>query len=176
MVYSYRIQMSAALGDFFQDRSGFSHNPFNPAWKEFHRLARYLQWDKEEKAAEKQAFKDVLVKTFNVTYGTDENSLESWKALCRSLRITPVPEKLKACREAVQAAHVNLVDLVDHPNTGEPVQLFTTEVELSEYTRESKKFFPKENAYAGGLLKYLLRHIIDPRTERGVRRTTRRRR
>ena len=42
------------------------------------------------------------------------------------------------------------------------VRLFATEKKLSEYTLENCKFFPKENAHAGGLLKYLLRHIMSP--------------
>ncbi|KAG6860673.1 hypothetical protein C0995_008740 [Termitomyces sp. Mi166 len=160
------------LREYFRDREGFRYNPSKPAWKEFRRLSRYLDWSKEKEAQEKEDFKDALVQTFNYTYGTDENRLESWTALCHVLRITPAPEGLNACREAVKAAYVNLVDLVDHSYTGEPVQLFNTEAELGEYTRGSQKFFPKENAYAGGLLKYLLRHINNPRTRLGARGTS----
>ncbi|THH32809.1 hypothetical protein EUX98_g1420 [Antrodiella citrinella] len=42
------------------------------------------------------------------------------------------------------------------------VRIFQSERELSEYTQMTKKFFPKEDAYEGGLLRYLLRHIFDP--------------
>ncbi|KAG6868380.1 hypothetical protein C0993_003904 [Termitomyces sp. T159_Od127] len=162
-----------ALNEFFENRDGFSHNPSNPVWKEFRRLARYLHWTREEIATQKEYFKDVLVQTFNHMYGTDENSLESWTALCHVLQIAPVPEGLHACREAVKAVHVNLVDLVEHPQTGEPLLLFNSEAELSEYTQESGKFFPKESAYAGGLLKHLLRHILNPRTGLGASSSTR---
>ena len=42
------------------------------------------------------------------------------------------------------------------------VQVFKTEHELSAYTTSTGKFFPKENAYAGGLLRDLLWHILQP--------------
>jgi hypothetical protein len=37
---------------------------------------------------------------------------------------------------------------------------------LSEYTKKSRKFFAKENAHAGGVLKFLLRQILHPGRER----------
>jgi hypothetical protein len=38
--------------------------------------------------------------------------------------------------------------------------------DLSEYTKKSRKFFAKENAHAGGVLKFLLRQILNPGRER----------
>lgn len=64
----------------------------------------------------------------------------------------------------VDAIFVNIWDLVDTVFTGEPVELFKSEALLSEYTRGERKYFPKKNAYAGGLLRYLLRRIMNPRT------------
>jgi hypothetical protein len=64
--------------------------------------------------------------------------------------------------------HVNLVDLVDLANTGRAVRLFASLQELVNYTIEEGKYFPKESAYAGGVLKYLLREILNPHfTQRG---------
>ena len=57
--------------------------------------------------------------------------------------------------------HVNLVDLVD----GGVARVFSSEQELSSYTISTGKFFPSENAYAGDLLRHLLRHIFHPRSE-----------
>ena len=54
--------------------------------------------------------------------------------------------------------HVNLVDLVD--TTGRDAELFEDLDGLREYTIESGKYFPKENAYAGGVLRFLLRKIL----------------
>jgi hypothetical protein len=71
--------------------------------------------------------------------------------------------------QAIAAKHVNLVDLVDCRRTGQQVQSFPSEVALSKYTLQRdpdtyqrNKIFPKENAYAGGLLRHLLRNIYDP--------------
>lgn len=49
------------------------------------------------------------------------------------------------------------------PNTGRLVRQFDTEHELSTYSLRAEKIMPKEDAHAGGILKYLLRHIIFPR-------------
>lgn len=54
--------------------------------------------------------------------------------------------------------HVNLVDLID--SSIREVELFSTLDELRVYTIETGKFFPKESAYAGGVLKFLLREIF----------------
>lgn len=55
---------------------------------------------------------------------------------------------------------MNLVDLVDTPRTGAPVEVFPNLQGLRVYTIYTEKFFPKEDAYAGGLLKFLLRQIL----------------
>jgi hypothetical protein len=51
---------------------------------------------------------------------------------------------------------------VDNFDTGEEVRIFPTVVALSEYTMGNGKYFPRDNAHAGNLLKYLLRQIINP--------------
>ena len=61
---------------------------------------------------------------------------------------------------------VNLVDLVDTGNTGQcATQFDTLETleKLKEYTITTGKFFPKESAYAGRMLKFLLREIFNER-------------
>jgi len=55
--------------------------------------------------------------------------------------------------------HVNLCDMLDAERSGRQVEVFATEEELVKYTREKHRYFPKEDAYAGGLLKNLLREI-----------------
>lgn len=54
----------------------------------------------------------------------------------------------------------------------ESLQIFKSSRELATYTRSTAKYFPREHAKAGGLLKYLLRHIFssgedDSRMPRG---------
>jgi len=55
--------------------------------------------------------------------------------------------------------HVNLVDLTTRSGT---VEIFQSVKDLSEYTIENGKFFPKDNAYAGSLLHHLLCRIFNP--------------
>lgn len=126
---------------------------------------------------------------FNKIYGKDQNDLGSWQGLCRTLNIAPVPATLRECRkvcglplipfndpnthdhhQAVKTTYVNLVDLVDLRNSKKPIELFSSEDALSEYTMSTGKFFPRDNAYAGGLLKYLLRQIMVPRVPGAKRR------
>ena len=66
--------------------------------------------------------------------------------------------------QAVSTKHVNLVDLVQ--GFRENIPIFESEKELSEYTKETKKFFPKEDAVDGGVLRALRRHILNPRESR----------
>jgi hypothetical protein len=60
--------------------------------------------------------------------------------------------------QAVVQKHVNLVDLVEGDKN--EVRIFETEEELSKYTRKTAKFFPKEDAVDGGVLRALRRHIF----------------
>ncbi|KAG8741837.1 hypothetical protein FRC12_015529, partial [Ceratobasidium sp. 428] len=99
---------------------------------------------------------------FNAIYGKNEKSLSAWQNLCDVLQLADVPNDLNACRELVRSTYVNIVDLIDFPTTQEPVELFDGEEELSEYTKSTGKYFPKKSAYAGGLLKFLLRRIDYP--------------
>jgi hypothetical protein len=57
--------------------------------------------------------------------------------------------------------HVNLVDLAH--GSKEEVRIFETEKQLSVYTKKTKKFFPKESAKDGGVLRALRRRIFAPR-------------
>ena len=60
--------------------------------------------------------------------------------------------------QIVTSTHVNLVDLVDNGT----VRIFNSVEELSNYSKKEGKIFPLEEAHAGELLRYLLRHIMDP--------------
>lgn len=56
--------------------------------------------------------------------------------------------------------HVNLSDLLDSTRQGTRPHVFGSEEELRVYTKSTGRVFPREEAYAGGLLKYLLREIF----------------
>ncbi|KAG6919875.1 hypothetical protein DXG01_015583 [Tephrocybe rancida] len=152
---------------FFGEHYGFEYDPSQPAWDEFNHLAQCEDWNRKEREDRRASGKGALVQAFNTIYGTDEHSLQSWMTLCQALRITPPPQGLRACREAVEATHVNLVDLVDLPNSEKPIRLFGSEEELSAYTVATRKFFPRNDVEAGSLLQCLLRHILSPGQRRG---------
>ena len=61
--------------------------------------------------------------------------------------------------QAMINTHVNLCDLLDTARQHTRVRVFASEKELRAYTKETGRIFPREEAYEGGLLKYLLREI-----------------
>jgi hypothetical protein len=120
----------------------------------------FFEWDRDDAEDAKREFKAAMVKQFNDIYGTDPDNLESWQKLCHVLNIEPVPTRLEECREHVRQTHVNLVDLIETGNTGLPVKVFEHLEQLQDYTIRNEKFFPKQSAYHGGLLRFLLREIL----------------
>jgi hypothetical protein len=166
---------------FFAQYPGFRYNPSTRAQTQFDNMCKVFEWDKGnlERANALRELKDALIRQFNGIYGIDVDSLENWKNLCRVLEILPVPRGLNDCRnvccnylslfpplmtlQAVLNTHVNIVELVETHRTGQPVRKFKTEKALSKYTQVTEQYFPKRNALAGGLLRFLLRHILNPR-------------
>jgi len=153
------------LAEFFSQYD-FSYNPSAPVMTEFYRMCDFFDWDRddEEREEAREQLKDAMTRQFNSIYGMDVDDISSWQNLCRVLRIVPIPNGLEACRDVVKKTHVNIVDLLDTPNTGQCVRVFNSVQDLSVYTKDSGKYFPKENAYAGGVLKFLLREILNPPT------------
>jgi hypothetical protein len=172
------------LKRFFSQYSKFQYQPRNSPINEFKRLCKEYQWEQakaEEKAAHHE-FKLAMIKEFNSLYGSNEKNINNWYKLCHVLRIDPVPNAIKECRavsaplrgrfdfhissQIVLKKHVNLVDLVG--GFSEDIQIFKSEKELSRYTMETEKFFPKESAADGGVLRALRRHILAPRESRST--------
>ncbi|EIW80425.1 hypothetical protein CONPUDRAFT_105427 [Coniophora puteana RWD-64-598 SS2] len=159
------------LDDFFckYTHKGFDYKPSSSAPREFERLCSFMKWDdkdnpkrREKRREARKLFQDALTQQFNVMYGEDENELAAWQSLCAALELDPIPDTVEKCRESIRLTFVNLVDLVDIQRTGKSVQRFNSEVALSTYTKAEEKYFPRENAYQSGLLRYLLRHITSP--------------
>ncbi|KAJ7455113.1 hypothetical protein FB451DRAFT_1143942, partial [Mycena latifolia] len=160
------------LEEFFSAYPKFDYDPSGPASQQYKKLRTVYRLERGRPAAEAayQGFNRALGLTFSQHYGNDVDSLESWQKLCRDVEIAPIPDTLEECQCAIEAAHVNLVDLVDLHNTGEPVHRFATERKLSEYTLSTGKIFPSSQAYKGPLLRYLLRRIHNPPPDGVVRR------
>ncbi|KAF8599059.1 hypothetical protein BDV93DRAFT_592384 [Ceratobasidium sp. AG-I] len=154
----------AHLAAFFAQYQGFQYNSSQAAVNQFNRLRRSHEWGRNstELTDARQDFRRALVLQFNATYGTNQNDLAAWQNLCRALNVEDIPEELSECKKLIKRLFINLVDLVDSPNTGRAVRHFETNAKLSKYTRRTGKFMSKGDAHAGGLLKYLLRQILFP--------------
>ncbi|KJA16357.1 hypothetical protein HYPSUDRAFT_171469 [Hypholoma sublateritium FD-334 SS-4] len=150
------------LAVFFSRYPGLEYNPSESAPLEFDRLCTTEkmvlgEW-KRHKAY--MAFHHALTQQFNANYGTDADSLRSWKLLCLHIGISPLPRTLEERRKAVMQAHINLVDLVDAFGTGRLVKAFRTGKALREYSWRTGKYFPRDDKDAGDLLKYLQRRDL----------------
>ncbi|KAF9461434.1 hypothetical protein BDZ94DRAFT_813034 [Collybia nuda] len=161
------------LKAFFVQFPGFVYDKTQAVTDEFFRLCHEL-WPRDnlKKRTARKGFKKALVMEFNRIFGIDVNDINNWRSLCRILNLKPENwDSLDDCRETVQNAHVNLIDLVDfknhiqHDGDSCPVivnfEVFETEDELADYTIATSKYFPKEHAKAGGLLRFLLRRILN---------------
>lgn len=160
--HQQRSSQTHYLHEFFEEYPDFSYNPSAPVMSEFYRMCDFFCWERGDNDREEAhaALKDAMTHQFNSMYGTDVNDLASWQHLCRILQIFPIPDALVACRSRVKQTHVNIVDLVE--SRGQHVRVFDSVQDLSTYTKDHGKYFPKENAYAGGVLKFLLRDILNP--------------
>ncbi|KAI0271213.1 hypothetical protein BGY98DRAFT_922924, partial [Russula aff. rugulosa BPL654] len=150
------------LKSFFSQYSKFHYQPRNAPIIEFERLCKKYQW-KQDSAVVKAArdeFDLAMIMEFNSLYGSNEKDINNWHRLCHVLRIDPVPNTLEECRAAASRKHVNLVDLAREYR--ENIPIFKSEKELSVYTKETKKFFPKESLRDGSILRVLRRHILVP--------------
>ncbi|KAL4248522.1 hypothetical protein ABKN59_007822 [Abortiporus biennis] len=159
------------INDFFAQYPTFDFDPSQPVYDEFDRMCEEFGWNDEKKKKKKgvvrRGLQNALVQQFNRFYGTQIESLESWQRLYKDIGIKPVPDDIESCKELIKGIHVNIVDLVDFRRTktrhtrqrGHNIQVFDSVGDLSEYAGDTEKYFPREDAKAGELLKYLLRKI-----------------
>ncbi|KAH8155787.1 uncharacterized protein LAJ45_00799 [Morchella importuna] len=132
----------------------------------FKALSVSQAWTPKDEEDAKINFRTAMVQEFNTRYGTNEKDLESWRNLCRVFGIgeDKMPGSIKKCKKEIAKIHVNLVDLIElPPPSSGPVtaaRIFPTLKALRKYTKRTKKYFPREEAKAGGILKNLLRNIL----------------
>ncbi|KAJ7609954.1 hypothetical protein FB45DRAFT_340709 [Roridomyces roridus] len=150
------------LSQFFAAYPKFEYDPSGPASQQFNQLRRVYKWERGDDDGDEayHGFSRAVVQSFIDYYGYDVNDLGNWQNLCRVVGIQPIPGKLWECRKAIEDAHVNLMDLVDTHNTGEPVRRFDSEEALASYTRIKKKYFPRAYVPDDSLVRYLLRHLV----------------
>ncbi|KAK5099916.1 hypothetical protein LTS08_005631 [Lithohypha guttulata] len=151
---------------FFAYYPDFDYNRTESSPREFYRMCDFFDWGKNsrdeypaERLQAQEDFRRAMVENFNDHFGTDVDDLQAWEHMCVVLGIEPLPESMQAMKAAVKSTHVNLADLLDNNRSGAVLRIFDTQVELAQYTRSTGRFFPKEDAYAGGLLRFLLREI-----------------
>jgi hypothetical protein len=89
------------IDDFFAQHPDFDYNSSKPIWTEFYRMCDDFEWDTDdyEMRDARRKFKSAMVQQFNNLYGTDQDDLNAWQTLCHFLKIEPVPEGLKKCRQ-----------------------------------------------------------------------------
>ncbi|KAF9072492.1 hypothetical protein BDP27DRAFT_1320548 [Rhodocollybia butyracea] len=156
--------MENPIQAYFEQYPEFPYNPAEETMAQFWQLCSRKGWvrDTDERDEALGDIRDAIAQQFNAFYGSDAEDLNGWHSLYRALRITEVPDSVPGCKALISTVHVNICDLVDYSLGGQhmaPV-LHDSQEELAEYSRESGKIYPRENAYAGGLLRFLLREIF----------------
>ncbi|KAK2589577.1 hypothetical protein QQS21_012746 [Conoideocrella luteorostrata] len=157
------VKSQDPIVEFFAKYPNFAYDPHCETWSEYRRLVDFSGWKtfgKRERAANK-LLREAIVAQFGRLYGTSENKLDTLQHLCDKLGINPVPQSITACKKAIQKTHVNIMDFIDSERTGKPVRVFKSVWQLRKHTLENQKVFPRKEAKESGLLKYLLRRIVD---------------
>ncbi|KAF8536816.1 hypothetical protein BDD12DRAFT_707076, partial [Trichophaea hybrida] len=149
------------IDEFFAQYPEYPYDHNAPFWQEFRDMCDFFdleRTDEEQKAAWK-AFRIAVVRGFGMTFGSEENDIHAWGRLCETAGLSPIPEDLEGRRNAILNTHINLVDMHQYRRMGLKSKIYETEEELRNYTIQTGKFFPLEEAYAAPLLCYLLREI-----------------
>ncbi|KAK0203984.1 hypothetical protein DFS33DRAFT_850103 [Desarmillaria ectypa] len=153
---------------FFARYPEYPYDLSRETMSQFREMSSQFGWGKCERLEALDDLRDAIAQQFNDIYGADVKDLQAWQRLCGLVGDGNIPDSIEACRAVIRRVHVNIWDLVDYPATTVPPPVFFTEDALAEYSRGSYKIFPKKNAYAGGLLKFLLRHILNPSHDRRI--------
>ena len=89
------------LDAFFARYPSFDYRPKCSSTEEFYRMCDFFDWDRDdlERAEAHDEFKTALVKQFNTLYGTEVDSIESWRGLSVALGIWPLPENVNEAKK-----------------------------------------------------------------------------
>ncbi|THH29413.1 hypothetical protein EUX98_g4784 [Antrodiella citrinella] len=154
---------SVHIDAFFASHPTFNYNPTRPFVREFNRMATQFYWGRYERRDQMSLLRGAVAEQFNAYYGEDENDARGWQELCVVLGIYPVPPTVAERRQAVKSQNVNIFDYIEAKRLGVVVKKFKSIKALAKYSYDEDKIFPKAQAKAGGLLKYLLREIAAAR-------------
>lgn len=87
------------IDSFFARYVDFNYDLRATPSDEWRRLQREYGWTRgdEDGRTAWEEYSEALVLEFESWYGTDNNSLSSWRSLCRAVRIQPVPQTCGGC-------------------------------------------------------------------------------
>jgi hypothetical protein len=147
--------MSNSIDEYFARYPDFDFRPSLTDWRQigqFNALAQTLGWSQERRRSEWEEFKRFWIDVVENEF--EHSDLEHYQGLCQDLSIDPVPASITACKAALRNVYVNIVDLVQYRidrrarrRATRPIRFDSLE-ELSVYTEETKKWYPRETAKA----------------------------
>ncbi|KAI2629810.1 hypothetical protein GGR54DRAFT_280134 [Hypoxylon sp. NC1633] len=86
--------------------------------------------------------------------------LQDWQRLMTDLGFDEEFKSKTQCRKALRGVWVNIVDFLEDSKAGRPTERFKSERQLSKYTKETKKIYPRKNVIKGSPLASLLAGIF----------------
>ncbi|XXG94585.1 hypothetical protein Hte_000842 [Hypoxylon texense] len=115
---------------------------------------------KKGKKQAAQSKKEQIVLDWEAYFGSGD--LPDWQRLMADLGFTEEFTSKTQCRKALTHVWVNIRDFLDDTKAGREVHRFNNEKQLSDYTIDQKKIFPKKRIPKGSPLQKLLAHIFSP--------------
>ncbi|CVK88630.1 uncharacterized protein FMAN_04801 [Fusarium mangiferae] len=156
---------------FFANFKGFDHQRSKPFYDEFDRMCDHFGWSDAEATEPWYNFRIALIQEFTYVFGENDRNLLNWQKMFKTIGL-PEPTSLSEAYTVMRPIRVNLIDMLESSRTGEPVQRFKALKDLSHYSYEQNKNFPrpprsprrkrkdpKPKTYSSGLLKMMLREI-----------------
>lgn len=72
-----------------------------PLVMNFIACAFFLDWERDDPEREEahEEFKTALVHEFSNMYGTEVDSIKSWRGLCLALEIVPLPDRINEAKK-----------------------------------------------------------------------------
>jgi len=147
--------MSDPIAEYFERYPTFNFRPSQTDWRQigaFNALAQHQRWSQARRKSEFDEFKSFWIVIVETEF--EDSSLEHYQNLCQDLSISPIPESITACKNALRAVYVNIVDLMQYRKDraagrrADLPPLFGSLEELSEYSDNEKKWYPRETAKA----------------------------
>ncbi|KAK7047904.1 hypothetical protein VNI00_006232 [Paramarasmius palmivorus] len=131
------------------------------SWLSFAALTGLVEGTQEYKEQKKEYIAERVLRGFRQHFGDDVDSLEAWRAICRTTGVKKVSRltSVAKCKKALRSRHCNIIDLVSAANAGLTVETFRTKAELSDYIIETEKYFSREAAKGVPLLEEFLIHV-----------------